>query len=206
MLKSGEKQEKGFWSGLKGKVIIGVVGVLSITGAFFGGMTLNQPSSNASAQELVMSDVEWAKKEGLISGDMQTFEQPLQGDFLRMVMVQFGDISTKPVDVPEVTEPEYKPIYESAKFYGVIPCGCVIQPKRTLSLREGAEFVMYAINKKVGQHTVSVADVEAWVGVKDGTVAPLNYEFAAKLLRKMDEVYASKNYEKLGGISNEKTS
>ncbi|MDC0764243.1 hypothetical protein POF51_26340 [Brevibacillus sp. AG] len=206
MEKSVAQQKKGFFSGVKGKVIIGVTGVFMVAGAFFGGMMINQPSSDAKAETVVSSDIEWAKNRGLISSDVETYEQPLQGDFLRMVMIQFGDIASKPIEVKEVTDPKYRDVYESAKFYGVVPCGCIINPIRTLSLREGADFVTLAINKKVGQHVVSVQDVEAWVGIKDGTVAPLNYEYATKLLRKMEEVYATKNYEPQGGILNEKTS
>ncbi|GED32385.1 hypothetical protein P9G84_13745 [Brevibacillus centrosporus] len=200
------EQGTGFLHRFKGKIIVGGLAAVSIVGAFFGGIYVNESRTSAAPQQIIMSDVDWAKQEGLITQEIQTYEQPLQGDFLRMVMTQFGDISTKNVDVPEVKDPAYKAVYESAKFYGVIPCGCKIQPMRTLSLREGAEFVMYAINKKTGQHVVTVQDIESWVGVKDGTVAPLNYDFAAKLLRKMDEVYASKNYVTRGGILNEKTS
>ncbi|NGQ94873.1 hypothetical protein G3578_06705 [Brevibacillus sp. SYP-B805] len=54
---------------------------------------------------------------------------------------------------------------------------------------------MLAINKKADERAVSIEDVEAWVGVKDGANAPLNYENVAKMLRKMEEVYESKKFK-----------
>lgn len=203
-----QERERGFFGSVKGKVVIGACVFVTMVGSFVAGMYFTKSNTPIieTPQEIVSSDIDWAKKVGLISPDQETYEQPIQGDFLKMVMTQFGDISAKKVDVPAAKNSGYEEIYQSAQFYGVLPCGCKIKPRSTLSLREGAEFVMYAINKKTGEHTVKVQDVEAWVGVKDGTVAPLNYEYAAKMLRKMEEVYKSKNFITRGGSTYEKSS
>jgi len=131
------------------------------------------------------TDLAWAQEAGYFSPQVKAGETPSQAEFLQAVMKRVNP-PEKGVIVPAGAENHWAAgIYATAKKVGIIDCSCQIKPDMTITLEEGARFVMLAVNLQANQLLVDQEQIlKKWQAVPE-MKQTLTYQDAATLIRQL---------------------